>query len=46
LSRMFGPLYLPLITLPTLLLIMFGGESLVMNFPPTKWAMKYGRKNS
>jgi hypothetical protein len=25
---------------------MFGGESLVMNFPPTKWAMKYGRKNS
>ena len=46
LSRKFGPLYLPLIPLPTLLLIMFGGESLVMNFPPTKWAMKYGRKNS
>ena len=44
LSRIFGPLFFPIITLPTFLVGLTGSEFYFFQLYATRWSMKLGKK--
>lgn len=44
LSRRLGPLFIPLVSIPSLLLLVFGGKNWFLSYWSTKLSIKYGLK--